>query len=72
MVDWLLHHGTRIAFVVVLALAAYWLARRSVPRAVRASVPVQAGDLDEGLQLSPSSGSGRRRSAACSSGHSAR
>ena len=46
MVDWLLHHGTRIAFVVVLALAAYWVARRWVPRAVRASVPVEQADLD--------------------------
>jgi hypothetical protein len=31
MVDLLLHHGTHIAFVVVLALLVYWLARRSIP-----------------------------------------
>jgi small-conductance mechanosensitive channel len=51
MVDWLLHHGTRIAIVVLLALLVYWLARRSVPRGVRMSVPVQEGELDEELRV---------------------
>jgi small conductance mechanosensitive channel len=44
--DWLLAHGTRIAFVVALSLALLWLVRRWIPRAVRLAIAREHVDVD--------------------------
>jgi len=59
-VDWLLQHGTRIGALVLLALIAGWVARRTIPRAVKLALAhqrVEDGEepeaqiaLDEQLQ----------------------
>jgi small-conductance mechanosensitive channel len=45
-VEWLVEHASRIGFIVVLALFLAWLARRSIPRAVRLSVAKQRADVE--------------------------
>lgn len=44
--EWLVEHASRIGFIVVLALFLAWLARRSIPRAVRLSVAKQRADVE--------------------------
>ncbi len=44
--EWLVEHGSRIGFIVVVALVLAWLARRSIPRAVRLSVAKERADLE--------------------------
>jgi small-conductance mechanosensitive channel len=48
MSDWLLHHGTRIGVLVLLAFLASWGARHTIPRAVRLALArTRVGELDE-------------------------
>lgn len=44
--EWLIEHGARIAFTVVLALGLLWLARRSIPRAVRLAVAKERAEVE--------------------------
>ncbi len=45
--DWLLHHGTRIGALFLLALLVSWAARRTIPRAMRITFARQRlDDLD--------------------------
>ncbi len=45
MMDWLLAHGVRIGVLLVLALLVSWVARRTIPRAMRLALAQQR--LDE-------------------------
>jgi len=45
--DWLLQHGTRIGVLILLALAASWIARRTIPRAVRLTLARQRIEGEE-------------------------
>ncbi len=48
MMDWLLAHGIRIGVLLVLALLISWVARHTVPRAMRLALAQQRlGDLEE-------------------------
>jgi len=48
-VDWLLQHGTRIGALLLLAFFASWVARRTIPRAVKlALVRQRVDDGEEG------------------------
>jgi moderate conductance mechanosensitive channel len=46
--DWLLHHGTRIGGLLVLAVLVSWVARHTIPRATRLALARQRlGELEE-------------------------
>lgn len=46
--DWLLHHGTRIGALLLLALVVSWIARHTIPRAMRLALARQrVDDLEE-------------------------
>jgi moderate conductance mechanosensitive channel len=46
-VDWLVSHGTRIGVLLVLALLASWIARHTIPRAVRLTLARERVDQIE-------------------------